>query len=85
VKGLIGPNNLKPNVNRKENRPVQKDLLSPRELADRWSYNPGSLANMRSEGRGIPFIRKMNGRVYYKLEHVLAHEAQVQSGLVEPA
>jgi hypothetical protein len=52
------------------------DLLSTRELADRWGYNAGSLRNARAEGRGLPYVRRINGRVFYRLQDVLTAEAK---------
>jgi predicted DNA-binding transcriptional regulator AlpA len=64
--------------------PAVDQLLTTRELASRTGYSPGTLRNMRSEGRGLPYVRKMNGRVYYREGDVRAWEAQHSSTLVTP-
>jgi hypothetical protein len=49
-------------------------LLTPDDLASRWQVHPGSLANARSAGVGVPFI-KIGARVRYRLADVEAFEA----------
>ena len=49
-------------------------LLTPAELADRWSMRVGSLANMRSRQEGPPFLRIGRKAVRYRLREVLAFE-----------
>lgn len=52
-------------------------LLTPAQLAERWSMSPQSLANMRSQGRGPAFIKFGEGksaRVRYRQSVVLAYE-----------
>lgn len=53
------------------------DLLSPRELAERWGLAVGTLANLRCAGRGPAFLRLgPNGSaVRYRTSDVLAYEA----------
>jgi hypothetical protein len=51
-------------------------LLTERQLAARWSFSPGSLANARSQGRSIPYVR-IGSRVRYRLSDVLAAERAV--------
>jgi hypothetical protein len=53
-----------------------QDHLTTRELAERIGYSAGTLRNMRCEGRGLPYVRSMNGRVHYKIADVLAWEAE---------
>ena len=51
-------------------------LLSPAQLAERWFCSEGYLANKRSEGTSIPFLRLLGGRrIAYRLRDVLAAEA----------
>jgi len=57
--------------------------LSTAELARRWKCSPGSLANARSRGTSIPYLRLFSGgRVVYPMTAVLAAEA---AALVTPA
>jgi hypothetical protein len=48
--------------------------LTPADLASRWSFNAGSLANMRSHGLGPSYL-KIGGRIAYRLEDVELYEA----------
>jgi len=49
-----------------EVRPTMSDvLLSPKELAKRWGYEPQTLASMRSAGRGPRYYRLGNGSIRY--------------------
>lgn len=59
-------------------RPVYVDpnesiFLSEKEVAARWKFHPGSLSNMRSEGRG-PRYAKIGNTVRYRLSDIVAHE-----------
>jgi hypothetical protein len=49
-------------------------LLTTHDLAERWGLHPGTLANQRSAGRGLPFVR-LGRSVRYRLSDVLAVEA----------
>lgn len=49
-------------------------LLTTRDLAQRWQVNAGSLANDRSAGRGVPYV-KIGGAVRYRLRDVEGFEA----------
>lgn len=49
--------------------------LTPADLASRWGCHVGTLANMRSAGRGPAYLRPA-GRVVYRLEDVEAFEAE---------
>lgn len=55
-------------------------LLTAPELAERWSTSLGGLANDRSAGRGLPFLR-LGSRVRYRLSDVEAYES---ANLVAP-
>lgn len=46
-----------------------ENLLTTRDLAQRWQVNAGSLANDRSAGRGVPYV-KIGGAVRYRLRDV---------------
>ena len=48
--------------------------LSPSELAARHRVGVGHLANLRSQGTGLPYV-KTGGRVLYRLEDVELYEA----------
>ncbi len=48
-------------------------LLTPVQLAERWQVHPGSLANERSAGTGLPFV-KIGARVRYRLSDIEAYE-----------
>jgi hypothetical protein len=52
---------------------TEEKLLTSRDLAARWGLHPGTLANQRSAGRGLPFIR-LGRNVRYRLSDVLAVE-----------
>lgn len=47
--------------------------LTPKELADRWHYSTSTLANMRTDGDGCPYI-KFGRRILYPLAEVEAYE-----------
>ena len=49
-------------------------LLTTRDLAQRWQVHVGSLANDRSAGRGVPYV-KIGGVVRYRLSDVEVFEA----------
>lgn len=56
--------------------------LSPVQLARRWGVSVRTLANKRSDGTSIPYLRLFGGaRIAYRLSDVLIAEAQA---LVEP-
>ena len=56
-------------------------LLTAQELADRHRTSVESLANLRSRGEGIPFIKLPSGAVRYSVRAVLAAEASGLYGL----
>ena len=49
------------------------ELLTPRELADRWACSIGHLANLRSAGLGPTYL-KIGTSVRYRLTDVLDYE-----------
>ena len=48
-------------------------LLTTEQLADRWSTSRSYLANLRSQGKGCPYI-KLNRRVLYREVDVARYE-----------
>ena len=54
---------------------VSETLLTTRDLAQRWQVNAGSLANDRSAGRGVPYV-KIGGAVRYRLRDVEVFESK---------
>ena len=48
-------------------------LLTPEQLAIRWSTSRSYLANLRSQGTGCPYV-KLSRRVMYRSEDVLRYE-----------
>lgn len=60
---------------------MQDQLLTTRQLAERWGVAPGTLQNQRSLGRSpLPFVR-FGKVVRYRLADVLDHE---EASLVLP-
>lgn len=54
---------------------VSDILFTTNELAARWNMCPQSLANARSQDRGIPYS-KPNGQVRYRGSDILREELQ---------
>lgn len=54
--------------------PSSGALLTPADLAERWSISVGTLANDRSAGRGLSFVR-VGARIRYARIDVEAYEA----------
>jgi hypothetical protein len=50
-------------------------LLTPADLAARWSVSVGTLANDRCAGRGLRYVKVNGSRIRYRLADVLEHEA----------
>ena len=50
-------------------------LLTTSDLAQRWQIHMGSLANDRSAGRGVPYV-KIGGAVRYRLRDVEVFESK---------
>jgi hypothetical protein len=48
-------------------------LLTADELAKRWSTSRSYLANLRSQGKGCPYV-KLNRRVMYRESDVTGYE-----------
>lgn len=56
---------------------MNKDFLTPQELAERWSITTKTLANWRSDMKGPSYVKVGEGRgspVIYKLKDVIAYE-----------
>lgn len=51
-------------------------FLTTKELARRWGWHPQSLVNLRTEGRGIDWVRLGPGSIRYRREDILAHERE---------
>ena len=45
-------------------------FLTPKELAERHKTSTGHLANLRSQGRGVPYVQFSSRRVGYRLADV---------------
>ena len=57
--------------------PETDTLLTEKQLAKRWSGHPGTLANARHEGKGIPYVRLVSGVIRYRLSDIVASEVRV--------
>jgi hypothetical protein len=60
-------------------------LLTPEDLANRWSTSKSYLANLRSQGKGCPYV-KISRRVMYRAEDVRKYEMdrRVVGAFVKP-
>jgi hypothetical protein len=61
-------------------RAVLSDLLTARDLAERWGCSVGHLANLRSAGLGPGYL-KIGTSVRYRVCDLLAYE---QAHFVDP-
>ena len=52
-------------------------LLTPEELAQRWSVSVKTLAKWRYEGSGPPYL-KIVGQARYRLADILQYEQEAQ-------
>lgn len=48
-------------------------IITPDQLAQRWATSRSYLANLRSQGKGCPYV-KLGRRVVYRAEDVRAYE-----------
>lgn len=48
-------------------------ILTPGQLAKRWSTSVSYLANLRSQGKGCPYV-KLGRRVVYREKDVAGYE-----------
>jgi len=48
-------------------------ILTPDQLAQRWRTSTSYLANLRSQGKGCPYV-KLGRRVVYRSEDVRQYE-----------
>ena len=49
-------------------------VLTPQDLADRWTTTTGALAQQRYRGDSVPFVRIGKRTIRYRLADVLAYE-----------
>ncbi|WP_431266834.1 helix-turn-helix transcriptional regulator [Dankookia sp. P2] len=61
--------------------PYAQRRLSQNDLAERWKISPRTLERWRWIGQGPAFM-KIGGRVVYRLEDVLAYEAESLRGVL---
>lgn len=54
---------------------MNKDLVSPDRLADRWNITPTTLSQWRWSGRGPQYL-KLGGRVMYRIQDIEEFEEQ---------
>ena len=62
-----------------QRRPEADRHLNQEQLAKRWQVSPRTLERHRWLGIGVPYL-KLGGRVAYRLEDVLAYEAESLRG-----
>jgi hypothetical protein len=63
------------------NPDIPETLMTPQELASRWSLSQKTLANHRCNGTGVPYV-KIGVAVRYRISDVLDHEHRVAAGEV---
>lgn len=59
------------------------DILTTKQLAERWGVSEGTLHNQRSKGTGPVFVKLGNGRnasVRYRLEDIKQYEIDQRKG-----
>lgn len=54
-------------------------LYTPEDLARRWQCDTATLANARSRGEGVPWL-KVTGGVRYRLADIINHEQAKSRG-----
>jgi hypothetical protein len=63
---------------------LAETLLTPAQLQERWGLRAWSLAEMRRQGKGPPFIRMSDRRIRYRLSDVEKFEAdRLRSSVAE--
>jgi hypothetical protein len=62
-----------------QQRPEAERHLNQEQLAKRWQVSPRTLERHRWLGVGVPYL-KLRGRVVYRLEDILAYEAESLRG-----
>lgn len=61
-------------------KPSRDDVyMTTEELSERWRLDKNTLANLRWNGEGPPFV-KVTGTVLYKVTDILALEAEKTQG-----
>ncbi|MFM9851171.1 MAG: hypothetical protein ACKVP3_29090 [Hyphomicrobiaceae bacterium] len=59
---------------------MRDTLVTPRVLAERWSFSDDYLTNLRRAGRGLPFVRlplgptRKKGGIRYRLSDIVGVE-----------
>ena len=59
------------------------ELLTTKQLAERWDMSQGTLSNKRSKGQGPAYIKLGEGRtskVRYRLEDIKQYERDCMKG-----
>lgn len=56
-------------------------MMTPAELAKRWRLDEGTLANLRSKGLGLPWVKLPSGPVRYRGSDVLDAEINGARGI----
>lgn len=59
-------------------------FFTPEEVAARYKISPSTLANQRSQGTGLPYL-KINGAVRYPLSALADAEASGKRGMTKDA
>ena len=67
-------NNITNTQDQNEGEVFEETLLTAVALSKRWSVGTGHLANLRSKGSGIDYV-KIGDLVRYRLSDVMAYEA----------
>jgi len=57
---------------------MKNRYLTAKELSERLGVSTGTLANWRSQGKGVPYVRF--GGVRYPIEEVEKFETQIYKG-----
>lgn len=58
---------------------MMNEILTPQQLAERWSMSVGTLQNWRVKGKGPRYIKLGEGRatkVLYRLDDIIEFENQ---------
>ena len=60
-------------------------MITPEQLAERWRTSVSYLANLRSQGKGCPYV-KLSRRVVYRAKDVVDYEKKrrVAAEFVKP-
>lgn len=55
-----------------------KEALTPAELAARWNVSTRSLARWRKNGKGPPFVKLSEGKIFYKMSDIKKFEESTE-------